>query len=194
MNEAVNIGMSIMDNYFEKLDPKQAKSADSDQDDDEVDMLVANASNVDFFIYETKDPYVLRSLPYLIGSQAFLDNDHVGLRDLDSDDEEMDGGDEESLYEETAAAAPAPADDNDVEDHYSDEDNSPIASGTKIARNQNYNDSSSTSSSSGELFVKSKPTTISEKLKVSLIFYFVHAFNKVYGYIEILMNFSKNFH
>ena len=33
---------------------------------------------------EVKDPYVLRSLPVLIGSQAFHENDNVGLVDLPS--------------------------------------------------------------------------------------------------------------
>jgi WASH complex subunit FAM21 len=91
MNEAVLVGMSIMDTYFEKLDPKQ--ESDDESDDDGANFK--NKDSSELFIYETKDPYVLRSLPYLIGSQAFLDNDHVGLKDLDSDDEEIDVKDED---------------------------------------------------------------------------------------------------
>lgn len=49
-------------------------------------------------IYEAKDPYVLRSLPYLIGSQAFLEHDHVGLKDLDSEEEDLE--DDLDLVEE----------------------------------------------------------------------------------------------
>lgn len=65
MNEAVTIGMSIMDTYFERLDPKQTKNeSDQDDDDDEEDKNATETN--DTFIYETKDPYVLRSLPYLI--------------------------------------------------------------------------------------------------------------------------------
>ena len=46
-----------------------------------------NVEGSDLIIYEPKNPYLLRSLPYLIGSKAYLDNDHVGLKDLDSEDE-----------------------------------------------------------------------------------------------------------
>lgn len=31
---------------------------------------------------EAKDPYIFRPLPYLIGSQEFMDDDYVGLGDL----------------------------------------------------------------------------------------------------------------
>jgi WASH complex subunit FAM21 len=198
MNEAVIMGMSIMDTYFERLDPNQAKSANSDQDDDdEDDILAANtSSNVDLFIYETKDPYVLRSLPYLIGSQAFLDNDHVGLKDLDSEDEEIDAGDEENG--EDIGTVP---DEDEDDDHYSDEDKSRTTNApeTKITKIENYDDSSSTSSSSGELFVKSKPSKINEKRKVySFYNYFVVVLALVQNSckmkeLELVNNFS-NFH
>ena len=88
MTEACERGMSIMETYFDKLNTKDLKKS-ADQLEDEEDEAVAGAENTeDLIIYEAKDPYVLRSLPYLIGSQAFLDHDHVGLKDLDSEDEE----------------------------------------------------------------------------------------------------------
>jgi len=87
-----------MDTYFEKLDPKQSNSDDDDDEDSNQNM---NTDQNDMFIYETKDPYVLRSLPYLIGSQQFLDNDHVGLKDLDSEDEIEEEDDEEEEDEHT---------------------------------------------------------------------------------------------
>lgn len=83
--EAVNVGMSIEDNYFDKLDPKDLKKGD--ESDDEPDL---NVEGSELIIYEPKNPYLLRSLPYLIGSKAYLDNDHVGLKDLDSEDEAED--------------------------------------------------------------------------------------------------------
>ena len=106
ITEACEIGMSIMDKYFDKLSAKDLKRKkrsnpdeddEEDDDDDEEDVEEnQNEKNTDeLIIYETKDPYVLRSLPYLIGSQAFLDNDHVGLRDLDSDEEIDEESDED---------------------------------------------------------------------------------------------------
>ena len=80
INEAVKLGMSIEDNYFEKLEAKKGEESD-----DEPEL---NVEGVDLIIYEAKNPYQLRSLPYIIGSKAYLDNDHVGLRDLESEDEE----------------------------------------------------------------------------------------------------------
>ena len=167
MNEAVNIGMSIMDTYFEKLDPKQAKSADSDQDDDDDDEATAtastaNTSSVDMFIYETKDPYVLRSLPYLIGSQAFLDNDHVGLKDLDSEDEEDEMDADDESYEEPTPA-PAHHDDDDNE-HYSDEDTSFIPGQSSTRKKSTSVSSSSSTASSNGLFNKPKPTSTALKV------------------------------
>ncbi len=93
MTEACLAGMSIMDTYFDKLNPKDIKRSDSlgthyDEDEDEEEATGDEKSD-ELVIYEAKDPYVLRSLPYLIGSQAFLDHDHVGLKDLDSDDEDL---------------------------------------------------------------------------------------------------------
>ena len=93
INESVSIGMSIMDNYFDKIDGTKSENESDEENEDKNDDLV---------IYETKDPYVLRSLPYLIGSQAYLENDHVGLKDLEDDDEEdpeQDELDEEAIVE-----------------------------------------------------------------------------------------------
>jgi WASH complex subunit FAM21 len=60
-----------MDSYFDKL------SVNELEQDDEP------SNQEDIIVYETKDPYVLRSLPYLIGSQLYIENDHVGLNDLE---------------------------------------------------------------------------------------------------------------
>jgi WASH complex subunit FAM21 len=112
MNEALKHGMSIMENYFEKLD---AESTNQDEDDDDQDNEYTNQANKldqnkDIVIYEAKDPYVLRSLPYLIGSQLYMENDHVGLKDLESEDES-----DEELEEDE------PEDEANAEDSESDE-------------------------------------------------------------------------
>ena len=100
INEAVNIGMSIMDNYFDRIDASEIKKVnESDNEDNEenIEIELKNKKDAEeLIVYESKDPYVLHSLPYLIGSKLYLENDHVGLKDLDSEEEE----DEEEKAEE----------------------------------------------------------------------------------------------
>ncbi len=133
MTEACLAGMSIMDTYFDKLNAKDIKRNDNlggdYEEEEEEEAITGNENPDDLVIYEAKDPYVLRSLPYLIGSQAFLDNDHVGLKDLDSDDEELleedldetdldESGDDESVAEDEKK----PSVGGDVFDNSTDED------------------------------------------------------------------------
>lgn len=101
INEALNVGMSIMDNYFDKIDvnalKKEGRSDDEDEGEEEIEAELKKQKGAEeLIVYETKDPYVLHSLPYLIGSQSYLENDHVGLKDFDSEDET----EEEELEEE----------------------------------------------------------------------------------------------
>lgn len=119
MNESLKLGMSIMDNYFEKLD---ANSSQDDLDEDEDEEENENKEkNKDIVIYEAKDPYVLRSLPYLIGSQLYMENDHVGLKDLDSEDEadseeEIEEDDEEKEKSESDESSDSEQNEDDKED------------------------------------------------------------------------------
>ena len=55
-----------------------SESEDSDSEDEERDRYRPEP------ILEAKDPYLHRPLPYLIGSQAFAQDDDVGLIDLPS--------------------------------------------------------------------------------------------------------------
>jgi WASH complex subunit FAM21 len=116
INDSVSIGMSIMDNYFQKLDARKMKKnleyGDDDDDDleeddvkndlerdnqNENDKQTDSLDNLDedLIVYETKDPYLLRCLPYLIGTDSYLYNDHIGLRDLDDDDDDEDDNDDD---------------------------------------------------------------------------------------------------
>lgn len=65
-----------MDSYFDKLSVNELEQ-DGEPSNQE-----------DIIVYETKDPYVLRSLPYLIGSPLYMENDHVGLNDLEESEHE----------------------------------------------------------------------------------------------------------
>ncbi|XP_030626905.1 WASH complex subunit 2 isoform X2 [Chanos chanos] len=76
VQEAVNSGLRVLESAFEQLD---IKAGNSDSEDEEATDRVEP-------ILEPKDLYVDRPLPYLIGSQAFMEQDDVGLGDLSSDD------------------------------------------------------------------------------------------------------------
>ncbi|XP_061601201.1 WASH complex subunit 2 isoform X3 [Cololabis saira] len=88
MQEAVNYGLQVLESAFEHLD---IKAGNSDSEDEEV------TDRVDA-ILEPKDLYVDRPLPYLIGSQAFMEQDDVGLGDLSSDEMSVDS-DRDSVIE-----------------------------------------------------------------------------------------------
>ncbi|XP_062852157.1 WASH complex subunit 2 isoform X2 [Trichomycterus rosablanca] len=99
VQEAVNYGLKVLESAFEQLD---VKVGNSDSEDEEA------ADRVEP-ILEPKDLYVDRPLPYLIGSQAFMEQDDVGLGDLSSDEMSIDsdrdieseeGKDEEDSDEE----------------------------------------------------------------------------------------------
>ncbi|XP_071770230.2 WASH complex subunit 2 isoform X2 [Centroberyx gerrardi] len=88
MQEAVNYGLRVLDSAFEQLD---IKAGNSDSEDEETTDRVEA-------ILEPKDLYVDRPLPYLIGSQAFMEQDDVGLGDLSSDEMSIDS-DRDSVIE-----------------------------------------------------------------------------------------------
>ncbi|XP_053188839.1 WASH complex subunit 2 isoform X1 [Scomber japonicus] len=88
MQEAVNYGLRVLESAFEQLD---IKAGNSDSEDEEVTDRVEA-------ILEPKDLYVDRPLPYLIGSQAFMEQDDVGLGDLSSDEMSVDS-DRDSVIE-----------------------------------------------------------------------------------------------
>ncbi|XP_063347429.1 WASH complex subunit 2 isoform X2 [Pelmatolapia mariae] len=101
MQEAVNYGLKVLESAFEHLD---IKAGNSDSEDEEV-------SDRADAILEPKDLYVDRPLPYLIGSQAFMEQDDVGLGDLSSDEMSVDS-DRDSVIES----------EDDKEEVHSDDD------------------------------------------------------------------------
>ncbi|XP_051507245.1 WASH complex subunit 2C isoform X2 [Myxocyprinus asiaticus] len=88
VQEAVNYGLKVLECAFEQLD---IKAGNSDSEDEEALEKVEP-------ILEAKDLYVDRPLPCLIGSQAFMDQDDVGLGDLSSDEISIDS-DRDSVIE-----------------------------------------------------------------------------------------------
>ena len=125
MKDAVNIGMSIMDSYFDKIDPKKQRDGedgyDEDKDaaqpdsDDETAAAYANEAAADVVIYESKDPYVLHNLPFIIGTQLYLESDDVGLKDLESEAE-----DDQEEEEESSSSEESSEQSSDEEDEESD--------------------------------------------------------------------------
>ncbi|XP_061646184.1 WASH complex subunit 2 isoform X2 [Phyllopteryx taeniolatus] len=80
MQEAVTYGLKVLECAFEHLD---IKAGNSDSEDEEANDRVEA-------ILEPKDLYVDRPLPCLIGSQAFMEQEDVGLGDLSSDELSVD--------------------------------------------------------------------------------------------------------
>uniref|UniRef100_UPI0037E78F96 WASH complex subunit 2 isoform X2 n=1 Tax=Semicossyphus pulcher TaxID=241346 RepID=UPI0037E78F96 len=102
MQEAVNYGLSVLESAFEHLDIK-AGNSDS-EDEDLTDRVEA--------ILEPKDLYVDRPLPYLIGSQAFMEQEDVGLGDLSSDEMSVDS-DRDSVIESEEGKEAVQSEDDD---------------------------------------------------------------------------------
>ncbi|XP_010287617.1 PREDICTED: WASH complex subunit FAM21A-like [Phaethon lepturus] len=80
IQEAVNYGLQVLDSAFEQLDIK-AGNSDSEEEESNGRMEL---------ILEPKDLYIDRPLPYLIGSQQFMEQDDVGLGDLSSEEGSVD--------------------------------------------------------------------------------------------------------
>ncbi|XP_018585734.2 WASH complex subunit 2A isoform X2 [Scleropages formosus] len=80
VQEAVNYGLRVLESAFEQLD---IKAGNSDSEDEEAIGRVEP-------ILEPKDLYLDRPLPYLIGSQLFMEQDNVGLGDLSSEEMSID--------------------------------------------------------------------------------------------------------
>uniref|UniRef100_A0A3Q1GR67 WASH complex subunit 2C n=1 Tax=Acanthochromis polyacanthus TaxID=80966 RepID=A0A3Q1GR67_9TELE len=115
MQEAVNYGLKVLESAFEHLD---IKAGNSDSEDEEVTDRVEA-------ILEPKDLYVDRPLPYLIGSQAFMEQDDVGLGDLSSDEMSVDSDrdsviESEDDKEEVKSSMMSYDDDEEDEDEDSD--------------------------------------------------------------------------
>ncbi|XP_052655831.1 WASH complex subunit 2A-like isoform X5 [Harpia harpyja] len=77
---AVNYGLQVLDSAFEQLD---IKAGNSDSEEEESNERVE-------LILEPKDLYIDRPLPYLIGSQQFMEQDDVGLGDISSEEGSVD--------------------------------------------------------------------------------------------------------
>ncbi|KAM6915944.1 WASH complex subunit 2A [Xenentodon cancila] len=106
MQEAVNCGLQVLESAFEHLD---IKAGNSDSEDEEVTDRVEA-------ILEPKDLYVDRPLPYLIGSQAFMEQDDVGLGDLSSDEMSVDSDRDSVIESEDGKEAVHSDEDFDQED------------------------------------------------------------------------------
>ncbi|CAI5774183.1 Hypothetical predicted protein [Podarcis lilfordi] len=98
IQEAVNYGLQVLDNAFEQLDIKAGNSDSEEETNERIELIL-----------EPKDLYIDRPLPYLIGSQLFMEQDDVGLGDFSSEEGSVDsdrgsmidseGKDEEDLEE-----------------------------------------------------------------------------------------------
>jgi WASH complex subunit FAM21 len=108
INEAVSLGISLMDKYFNKLDGKELNKDDEDKDEGE--------EAEDLVIFEAKDPYQLRSLPYLIGTPSYLEDEFVGLKEVDEEEiEDEVQAEQNEEKDESEEDSDALSDDSDEE-------------------------------------------------------------------------------
>ncbi|TTG62689.1 WASH complex subunit 2 [Bagarius yarrelli] len=135
VQEAVNFGLKVLESAFEQLD---VKVGNSDSEDEEA------ADRVEP-ILEPKDLYVDRPLPYLIGSQAFMEQDDIGLGDLSSDEMSIDS-DRESFVESDV--------DKDQEEH-SDEDFDQAGEGQERLKNKALSSDEEEENEDSDLFGES---------------------------------------
>ncbi|XP_048862429.1 WASH complex subunit 2 isoform X2 [Brienomyrus brachyistius] len=117
VQEAVNYGLKVLESAFEQLD---IKAGNSDSEDEEAIGRVEP-------ILEPKDLYLDRPLPYLIGSQLFMEQDDVGLGDLSSEEMSIDS-DRDSVIDS---------------DEDKDEDKSPVLSDEDEVRDEDEADEDS---------------------------------------------------
>ncbi|XP_058398861.1 WASH complex subunit 2A-like isoform X5 [Diceros bicornis minor] len=82
VQEAVNYGLQVLDSAFEQLDIKAGNSDSEEEDANERLEL----------ILEPKDLYIDRPLPYLIGSELFMEQEDVGLGELSSEEGSVGSG------------------------------------------------------------------------------------------------------
>ncbi|XP_026524737.1 WASH complex subunit 2C-like isoform X1 [Notechis scutatus] len=80
IQEAINFGLQVLDSAFEQLDIKAGNSDSEEETNERLELIL-----------EPKDLYVDRPLPYLIGSQLFMEQDDVGLADPSSEEGSVDG-------------------------------------------------------------------------------------------------------
>ncbi|XP_041473363.1 uncharacterized protein LOC121422412 isoform X4 [Lytechinus variegatus] len=86
--KALTLGINVLDTGFEHLD---ANAGNSDSEDEDPTYKAVDP------ILEAKDMYGHRSLPYIIGTPAFMQDDDVGLMDLSEEEEEDDESSVETI-------------------------------------------------------------------------------------------------
>merc|ERR1712096_584171 len=110
VKEIAHAGLKVIEECYDVL---QVDPDDSDvESDEEIEPE---------FILEAKDPYVIRPLPHLIGSRAFIECDDVGVGELvDTEDEELgELSESEDEIEKAATVSDASSTEDDIS---SDED------------------------------------------------------------------------
>jgi len=140
--QALKHGLEIINTAFEKVD---IKDSDSDSESEEEKIIS---------VLQPKNPYHVRSLPAVIGTQAWMEDDKIGLIEEDIIEEESETSDTESEHEEILQEK-----DNS---EYSDSDNEKINDTQKLVPVEQAKESDYASDFSDddddELF-KSKPAT-----------------------------------
>eukprot|EP00092_Neocalanus_flemingeri_P044106 GFUD01048782.1.p1 GENE.GFUD01048782.1~~GFUD01048782.1.p1 ORF type:complete len:1054 (+),score=354.61 GFUD01048782.1:38-3163(+) len=149
--QALKHGLDVIQTAFEKVEINDSDS-DSEVEDEKV-----------ISVLQPKNPYHIRSLPAVIGTQAWVEDDKIGLVEEEME-EESDPSDSDSEDEEIVQKK----DDSE----YSDTDNERIEDCKKpaIVQKAEENDSISDFSDDDELFKpKSTPDVIQPKMTIEKV-------------------------
>jgi len=144
-SEALKYGINVINTAFEKV---EINDSDSDSDVEEEKVIS---------VLQPRNPYHVRSLPAIIGTEAWLDDDKIGLIEEEIEDE----SEESSSESEDDPILPDKKEDSE----YSESDSEIVEKPrhqTPIVHNVEDNDSISDFSDDEELF-KPKPATTSSK-------------------------------
>lgn len=121
LQTAIDTGMEMMDKYYEKV---TYELSDSEDDGDDVhqrfdtfysahfywvpNVFITFSRPINSVIFQAKDLYAHRKLPYLIGSKEWHEKWHIGLNDEESEESDNENVEEED-DEDTLSSSPSPA-------------------------------------------------------------------------------------
>ena len=108
ISEALECGVKLLEAAFEKVEIE-----DSDSDEEESSKMIS--------VMQPKNPFHIRSLPAVIGSKAWVEDDKIGLVEEEADEAEEDelSSDEEMIDHQRVQKDDSEYSQSDVEDSHS---------------------------------------------------------------------------
>eukprot|EP00057_Strongylocentrotus_purpuratus_P026229 XP_011680703.1 PREDICTED: WASH complex subunit FAM21-like [Strongylocentrotus purpuratus] len=133
--KALTLGINVLDTGFEHLD---ANAGNSDSEDEDPTYKAVDP------ILEAKDMYGHRSLPYIIGTPAFMQDDDVGLMDLSEEEVEDDSSVETLSDSEKSELSDSEYSDTETESEFTGGRQKMTADTTMASTNRSESEDSDT--------------------------------------------------